>query len=73
MSPAKEAGLLDECLEVEAFADSIKRHPRTVLRWMRKPDGLPYATLGKTPIIHIPTAREWLLGRMRRPNPRRKV
>jgi hypothetical protein len=68
-SPTPE--LLDDCLEVEAFAHKIKRHHRTVLRWMREPDGLPYTRLGKTPIIHIPTAREWLLARMRRPNPRR--
>jgi hypothetical protein len=64
-------GLLDDCLELEAFAREIERHPRTVKRWMREPDGLPYTTLGKTPLIHIPTARQWLLGRMRRPNQRR--
>ena len=65
------ADLLDDCLEIEAFAQTIKRHPRTVIRWMREPDGLPYTRLGKTPIIHVPTAREWLLGRMRRPNQRK--
>jgi len=63
--------LLDDCLELEAFAREIERHPRTVKRWTREPDGLPYTTLGKTPYIHVPTAREWLLGRMRRPNQRR--
>lgn len=64
--------LLDDWLELEAFArDEVKRHPRTVKRWTKSPDGLPYAMLGKTPIIHIPTAREWLLGRMRQPNPRK--
>jgi hypothetical protein len=71
MSPPT-TGLLDDCLGVEAFARKIKRHHRTVLRWMREPDGLPYTRLGKTPIIHVPTAREWLLGRMRTPNPRRR-
>jgi hypothetical protein len=64
--------LLDGCLEVEVFARTINRHPRTVIRWMREPDGLPYTRLGKTPLIHVPTAREWLLGRMRKPNPRRR-
>jgi hypothetical protein len=65
-------GLLDDCLELEAFAREVKRHPRTVKRWMRGPDGLPYTWLGKTTIVHVPTAREWLLGRMRRPNPRKR-
>ena len=68
-SPTTE--LLDDCLEIEAFAHTIKRHPRTVIRWMREPDGLPYTRLGKTPLIHVPTAREWLLSRMRHPNQRR--
>jgi hypothetical protein len=70
MSPI---GLLDDWLELDEFArKEVKRHPRTVTRWTREPDGLPFAYLGKTPIVHIPTARDWLLGRMRRPNPRRR-
>jgi hypothetical protein len=64
--------LLDDWLELEQFArDEVKKHPRTVKRWTRGPDGLPYAVLGKKPLIHIPTARQWLLGRLRRPNQRR--
>ena len=55
--PSSTTELLDDCLEVEA---------------LREPDGLPYALLGKTPIIHVPTAREWLFGRMRNPNRRRR-
>jgi hypothetical protein len=51
--------------------DEVKRHPKTVKRWTQQPDGLPFAYLGKTPIIHVPTARDWLLGKLRRPNPRR--
>jgi hypothetical protein len=71
-SIAPTTGLLDDCLELEEFARrEVKRHPRTVKRWTRGPDGLPYTSLGKTIIIHIPTAREWMLGRMRRPNQRR--
>lgn len=70
--PSSTTGLLDDWLELEAFArDEVKRHPRTVTRWMRGPDGLPYARLGKTPMIHVPTAREWLFGRMHKPNRRR--
>ena len=69
--PSSTTELLDDCLEIDAFAQTVKRHPRTVIRWMREPDGLPYTRLGKTPIIHIPTARAWLLGRMRQPNARK--
>jgi hypothetical protein len=64
--------LLDGWLELDDFArDEVKRHPRTVKRWTKKPNGLPFAYLGKTPIIHVPTARQWLLARLRRPNQRR--
>lgn len=68
-SPAPK--LLDDWVELDDFADEVRRHPRTVNRWTQQPDGLPYATLGNMKIIHIPTAREWLLGRMHRPNQRR--
>ena len=64
--------LLDGWLELETFArDEVKRHPRTVKRWTGEPEGLPYAMLGKTVMIHVPTARDWLFARMRRPNKRR--
>jgi hypothetical protein len=33
--------------------------------------GLPFVRLGNRTLVHVPTAREWLLGRMQRPNPRR--
>jgi hypothetical protein len=66
--------LLDGWLELDDFArDEVKKHPRTVKRWTKKPDGLPFAYLGKTVIIHLPTARSWLFGRMRRPNQRRSA
>jgi hypothetical protein len=38
---------------------------------MNEPNGLPFTQLGNRKIIHLPTAREWLLSRMRRPNPER--
>lgn len=64
--------LLDDWRELGDFArDEVERHPRTVNRWTEEPDGLPYARLGNRKIIHIPTAREWLLSRMCRPNPRK--
>jgi hypothetical protein len=72
MSPNSTTGLLDDCVELEVFAREVKRHPRTVKRWMKKPGGLPYIPMGHQTIIHIPTAREWLLGLMKKPNPRRQ-
>jgi hypothetical protein len=65
--------LLKDFADLEPFAAECKRDPRTIRRWMEQPDGLPYTTIGNRILIHIPTAREWMLGRMRRPNPRRET
>jgi hypothetical protein len=62
---------LDDYLDLEPFAAEVERDPRTVRRWMNAPDGLPYTRMGNRILVHIPTARDWLLSRMRRPNPRR--
>jgi hypothetical protein len=66
--------LLDDWKYLHDFAhDEVKKHPRTVERWTKGPNGLPYAYLGNQKIIHIPSAREWLFGRMRNPNQRRTI
>jgi hypothetical protein len=58
-------GVLDDYVEVEPFAKEVGCSPRTVLRWMDEPNGLPYSSIGSRRLIHIPTAREWIFGRMR--------
>jgi hypothetical protein len=65
--------LLDDYLDLEPFAKEIDRHPRTVRRWLDQPDGLPYTRIGNRILIHIPTAREWIFGRMRRPAQRARA
>ena len=57
-------------LSLEDFAAEVKRDPRTVRYWLNQPNGLPYTKLGNKILIHIPTAREWLFARMRRPTRR---
>jgi len=61
---------LTDYVELAPFAAQVKRHHRTVRRWLHLPDGLPHTRLGNRILIHIPTARQWLLGRMKNPNPR---
>jgi hypothetical protein len=63
------ANLLDDYLDIEPFAAQAKRDPRTVRRWMSEPDGLPYTRIGNRVLIHVPTAREWLIAKMHNPNP----
>jgi hypothetical protein len=62
--------LLEDFLDIDPFAIVVKRHPRTVRRWLDEADGLPYTRIGNRILIHIPTAREWIMNRMRVPNSR---
>jgi hypothetical protein len=66
-----ETNFLADYLDLEPFAKEVDRDPRTVRRWLNKPDGLPYTRIGNRILIHIPSAREWLFARMRHRNPRR--
>jgi hypothetical protein len=67
----KQQPLLEDYLDLEPFAAQVGRHPRTVRRWMDEPDGLPHTRIGNRILVHIPTARAWIMGRMHRPNERR--
>jgi hypothetical protein len=65
--------ILADYVEIEAFAAEVRRSPRTVIRWMDEPNGLPFTKLGSRRLIHLPSAREWMLSRIRRRNPRRRA
>lgn len=52
-----------------AKANGIPKRQVAIMR--SKPNGLPFAKRGRHIIIHIPTAREWLLMQLRKPNPSR--
>jgi hypothetical protein len=71
MPTTQKVKVLADYSDVEPFAAEVNRHPRTVRRWMNEPAGLPYTRIGSRVLIHVPTAREWIFGRMRRPNTRR--
>jgi hypothetical protein len=64
--------VLEDFLDDKEYAVQVDRHRRTVHRWLSQPDGLPHIKLGNRTLIHVPTAREWMLSKMRRPNPRRE-
>ena len=64
------SNLLQDYLDLEPFAAEVKRNPRTVRRWLDQPNGLPYTKLGNRILIHVPTAREWMMRRMRNTAPR---
>jgi hypothetical protein len=65
-----DTGLFADFFDLELFAKEVDRDPSTVRRWLDQSNGLPYSRIGNRILIHIPTAREWILGRMRNRNPR---
>jgi hypothetical protein len=62
---------LDDYEEIDDFAEQVERCTRTIKRWTEGPDGMPFVRLGNRFLIHVPSARAWLLARMRKPNRRR--
>jgi hypothetical protein len=64
--------LLEDFSEIAPLAAEFKKHPRTILRWMNAENGLPFVQLGNRKLVHLPRAREWLLNKIRRPNPARQ-
>jgi hypothetical protein len=64
--------LFQDFVELEPLAAQVNRTARTVRRWIDEPNGLPYTRIGSRILIHMPTAREWLLNRVRQRNPRRR-
>jgi hypothetical protein len=65
--------ILDQFEELEAHAQRLQKHPRTLLRWMNQPDGLPHTYAGRTPLFSPAWTKEWLECRRvhRNPAPKR--
>jgi hypothetical protein len=59
------SGLLDDYIDFREFAADVKRHPRSVVRWIQL-YGLPCARVGSLTLIHVPSAKKWLAGRIRK-------
>jgi hypothetical protein len=69
------ADIFEDLVTLDEFAKCIPpegKSRRTVHRWTQGTDGLPTLKIGNTPYVHLPTGREWVLSRMRTPNPRRR-
>ena len=64
--------VLKDLVDANQFAADLGRHPRTIFRWTELEDGLPFVKLGKQRLIHVPTARAWIMSRMRHRNPSRR-
>jgi hypothetical protein len=69
MSPVEN--LLADFADLADVAKVFKRDERTVRRWLNQPNGLPYTRAGNRILIHVPSARERLMGNLKRRNPRR--
>jgi hypothetical protein len=64
---------LDGYIPDDEFAAQANVCTRTVDRYRNQPDGLPFVKFANRIYIPLLEAREWLKGRVKRPNPRRKA
>jgi hypothetical protein len=64
--------ILEGYVTERQFAEDHDISPRTVHRYRRQADGLPYVEFAGRIWINMPLARQWLDGRLRQANPRRK-
>jgi hypothetical protein len=65
--------IFDGFAKLEEFAKAVNRRPSTIKRWIKQPDGLPCTRVGYHRLIHIETARQWMLSRTQQNNPRRSA
>lgn len=49
---------------IKEAAARLGKHPRTLMRWTRKPDGLPFVRIGQVPYLHGPTVNRWIARRL---------
>lgn len=71
MELAMDYNIFDEWPTEDEFAKANGLTKRQVAQMRSKPDGLPFAKRGRQIIIHMPTARDWLMKRLHHPNPTR--
>jgi hypothetical protein len=64
--------ILEGYVTERQFAAEHNISPRTVHRYRSQADGLPFVAFVGRIWINMPLARQWLDGRVRQPNPRRK-
>lgn len=64
--------LLDGYLTRRQLANEIDRTEKTIQRWERLPDGLPFTMLGGRKLYKTTSVLAWIESRERKPNPRRK-
>jgi len=66
------SSFLSDYIPETDFARDLSVSQRTIARYRKEPDGLPFAVIGGRIHIHVPGAKQWLARRLRHPNPRRE-
>jgi hypothetical protein len=68
------ASILSDFILQRMFAEANGLSEKTVSRYRKQPDGLPYLEWGGQIYIGpLDETRAWLMRRVKRPNPRRKA
>lgn len=67
----RHMGLLDDYYTSDEMEAEIRRGKKTLRRYEREPDGLPYVRIGNQKFYRKDAAKAWIARRERKPNPRR--
>jgi hypothetical protein len=60
--------ILNDYVTLKQFAGDIGKSTRTVTRWMDNA-GLPFLKFGRERLVHLPSAKRWMFGRVQQRNP----
>lgn len=63
--------ILGEYLNREEMATELNVTTRTLIRWERQPNGIPYTKLGHRTLYRRKSVLDWIDSQERHPNPRR--
>lgn len=63
--------VFDDLEPVKQVAARLGKHPRTIMRWTKQVDGLPFIRIGQIPYLHLPSVQAWIEHHIQHPNPTR--
>jgi hypothetical protein len=58
-----------DLVPIERFAADVGKCPRTVLRWIDRPGGLPSVKIGADRFVHLASAKTWIMSQLETRHP----
>jgi excisionase family DNA binding protein len=59
--------ILANYLDLASLAQELDLHPRTLMRWIEQPNGLPCTKLGRRILFNRDSVQNWIAAQERKP------